>query len=105
MPANDIIVFNKVPYRVSIVDLGKPEIGEDMKFGYYEYSSSSIGLTKWGNEWVRWETLIHELVHLVNDAYLAGLDEQAVSRISNGISGLLAENIDVLKSYIPKDIQ
>lgn len=68
---------------------------ESEHWGETRYTRPRIMIAKWLGRRKREETILHELIHIVNECSAVGLSEAKVKRLSYGLYGVLKDNFSI----------
>ena len=102
-------IFKCIPKQVVIgwqtydVDFKSPdthlvgEVKEGVFLGNIYYSQSLIVINNTPDEDVMESTLLHEIIHGIDNFMTIGLDEDTISKISDGLSLFITQNPGLLR--------
>ena len=69
-----------------------PDIDKDGLLGLANFNTREIFINNLYPKEQQEETLLHEIIHVVNYAYNVGLDEDAVDKLARGMYATIREN-------------
>ncbi len=81
-----------IDYTVEIVDFKDSDFIKVTHWGHCYHGECKIILNNNINKQKLWQTLLHEAVHIIDNEYNVGLDEDNVDRITSGLYAFLKDN-------------
>lgn len=105
---NDIFNPDKYPEQINFlgytytIHTEMENTSHDCSFGYIEFLRQNIYIHEAATATRRYETLLHELVHLIDYTFKLELEEEQVVCLSHNLFGLLVENKMIPANFEPK---
>lgn len=96
IPESVKILYKK--YNIEIVDNLHDESND--LYGQIEYIQQEIRLNSGSSEEQQKATLIHEVIHGLDEMYNIGLKEKQVEKLGNAFYMLIRDNPDMFKEVI-----
>jgi len=81
-----------IDYEIEMVDYKENDFAEIKIWGKTERDKCKIVLYNGVNPQRLWETLFHEIIHIIDRHFDINLNESKVERLSNGIYQVLKDN-------------
>ena len=81
-----------IKYIIEISEHKDDDLTEIKNWGITSYANCKIRLNNDVNSQKIWQTLFHEILHIINIEYKTGLKEDNIERISNGFYAFLKDN-------------
>jgi len=88
---NDIII-NGITYKILIKKPVKCNLSEEQFRGSADYKDATITISNAYQQESKERTLIHEILHILDDDYKIDLSEDHIRRIATGIYTVLKSN-------------